>query len=130
MLRWLQSAPVGLVRWRWTLLVKAMQVRRGSDRSDERQVAPVGGGLAAGEPYQTTTGVKAAETTKEKVQLDIVGLKPWPQIPALKDVSGVGTYTANFELPSDWKSGYGALLKLGEVFDSFTLVSQWEERSG
>jgi hypothetical protein len=72
-------------------------------------------------PYQTTTGVKAAETTKETVQVDIEGLKPWPKIPALKDVSGVGTYTASFEVPSDWKSGYGALLTLGEVFDSFTL---------
>jgi alpha-L-rhamnosidase len=72
-------------------------------------------------PYQTTTGVKAAETTKEKVQLDITGLKPWPELPALKDVSGVGTYTASFDVPSDWKSGNGASLKLGEVFDSFTL---------
>jgi hypothetical protein len=70
-------------------------------------------------PY-STTGVTAAETTKETVQVDIEGLKSWPNIPALKDVSGVGTYTASFELPSGWKGG--ALLKLGEVFDSFTLA--------
>lgn len=53
--------------------------------------------------------------------MDIDGLNPWPQIPQLKDVSGVGTYTTNFELPADWKSGLGAVLQLGEVLDSFTL---------
>jgi hypothetical protein len=39
--------------------------------------------------------------------LTLDGLKPWPQIPAWKDVSGVGTYTASFDLPG-WKSGAGA----------------------
>lgn len=69
----------------------------------------------------TATRVKATETKKETVQLDLDGLKPWPQIPALKDVSGVGTYTAIVNLPADWKPGTAALLNLGEVFDSFTL---------
>jgi hypothetical protein len=68
-----------------------------------------------------TTGVKAAETRKEMLELDIEGLKPWPQIPALKDVSGIGTYTASFDLPASWKAQTGARLSLGEVFDSFTL---------
>jgi len=68
-----------------------------------------------------TTGVKATETRKEIEQIDLDGLKPWPQIPLLKDVSGIGTYTASFQLPSGWKTGTGARLDLGEVFDSFTL---------
>jgi hypothetical protein len=67
------------------------------------------------------TGVKATETKKEIIQLDLDGLKPWPQISLLKDVSGVGTYTAILNLPSNWKAGTGARLDLGEVFDSFTL---------
>jgi len=68
-----------------------------------------------------TTGVKATETRKETAQLDIDELKTWPQIPQLKDVSGIGTYTAGVSLLSSWKIGTGARLDLGEVFDSFTL---------
>ena len=68
-----------------------------------------------------TTGVKATETRKEIKQLNIEGVKPWPQIPSLKDVSGIGTSTASVNLPSDWKIGTGARLTLGEVFDSFKL---------
>jgi hypothetical protein len=68
-----------------------------------------------------TTGAKAAATGKEIIDLDIEGLKPWPQIPKLKDVSGIGTYTISFNLPAGWKTGTGALLDLGEVFDSFRL---------
>jgi glycosyl hydrolase family 106( putative alpha-L-rhamnosidase) len=68
-----------------------------------------------------TTGRKATETRKEVKQLDIEELKPWPQIPLLKDVSGIGTYTVGINLPSGWKIGTGARLDLGEVFDSFTL---------
>jgi hypothetical protein len=72
-------------------------------------------------PYGAT-GAQAAETSKQAVQLDVDGLKPWPQIPAIKDVSGIGTYTASFDLPADWKPGSAATLNLGEVFDSFTLT--------
>jgi len=67
------------------------------------------------------TGAKATETRKETKQIDLDGLKPWPKIPLLKDVSGIGTYTASVNLPSGWKAGTGARLDLGEVFDSFTL---------
>ena len=69
-----------------------------------------------------TTGPRATETSKNVVQLDIEGLKAWPQIPVLKDVSGVGTYTADFDLPASWKTGAGVELMLGEVFDSFTVT--------
>ena len=66
-----------------------------------------------------TTGVKATETKKQIIQLDMEGLKPWSQITTLKDVSGIGTYTANINLPAAWRAGKGARLDLGEVFDSF-----------
>ena len=35
------------------------------------------------------------------------------QIAGLEDVSGVGTYTAQFTLPSNWNSTNGAYLNLG-----------------
>jgi hypothetical protein len=44
-------------------------------------------------PYGTTFGRAATQTTKDPVELDLRGLKPWPQIPQLADASGVGTYT-------------------------------------
>lgn len=45
--------------------------------------------------------------------LALDALKPWPDIPELADVSGIGTYTATVT----W-SGGGAVLDLGEVFDT------------
>ncbi len=68
-----------------------------------------------------TTGATATATRKEFIDFDIEGLKPWPQIPRLKDVSGIGTYTTSFNLPAGWKTGIGARLDLGAVFDSFRL---------
>lgn len=50
------------------------------------------------------------------------GLKPWPQIPALQFVAGLATYTATFDLPVTWAKGQGALLSLGEVFDTFSVT--------
>jgi hypothetical protein len=73
------------------------------------------------QPYGAT-GVQAAETTKSTVQVDIDALKPWPQIAAIKDASGVGTYSTSLDLPASWKPNTGATLSLGEVFDSFTLT--------
>jgi hypothetical protein len=42
-------------------------------------------------PYATTFGVEASKTRKERVELDLEGLKTWPAIPIIKDVSGLGT---------------------------------------
>jgi hypothetical protein len=69
-------------------------------------------------PYAATLGTAAAQTRKERVELDLDGLKPWPEIPALQNASGIGTYTTTFELAAT-KS---AVLSLGEVFDTFTLT--------
>jgi len=73
-------------------------------------------------PYDSTRGEKASETTKNKLDLDLDELKPWPSIPQLQHVSGIGTYRTEFDLPTDWKPGTGAMLRLGEVFDSFALT--------
>ncbi len=68
------------------------------------------------------TGPKAAETKKQTVQMDLDGLKAWPQIAEIKDASGIGTYTAKVTLPANWRPGTAATLQLGEVFDSFVLT--------
>lgn len=64
----------------------------------------------------------AAETRKAKTELDLKELKPWPEIPALRHVSGLGTYTTTVDLPAKWTAANGAWLSLGEVFDTFTLT--------
>ncbi|MGA2534626.1 MAG: glycosyl hydrolase [Terracidiphilus sp.] len=92
-------APIDLTQYKWQLTVEDWQPAND----------------------YVTTGVKATETKKEIKQIDLDGLKPWPQIASLNDVSGIGTYTASITLPAGWKTGTGARLKLGEVFDSFTV---------
>ena len=73
-------------------------------------------------PFATTFGPAAAQTRKERVEVELDGLKAWPQIPALQNASGIGTYTTTFELPSTWNGANGAVLSLGEVFDTFTVT--------
>jgi hypothetical protein len=69
-------------------------------------------------PYATTFGPAAAETRKDRVELDLDGLKPWPQIAGLENAAGIGTYSTTFSLPAE----IGATLSLGEVFDTFTVT--------
>ena len=69
-------------------------------------------------PYATTFGPAASETRKDRVELYLDGLKPWPEIPALQNASGLGTYSTTFNLPAL----SGAMLSLGEVFDTFTVT--------
>ncbi|MEV5831299.1 glycosyl hydrolase [Spirillospora sp. NPDC052242] len=58
----------------------------------------------------TPDGVK-----RHDLRLD--ALKPWPQIPELADVSGIGTYSTTVEW--DGRDGAaGAVLDLGSVFDT------------
>jgi len=74
--------------------------------------------------YKSTegTGDGSTATTKTPVSLTLTGLKPWPQIPALANASGVGTYTTTVTLPPTWDSSMGAILSLGEVMDMFTIT--------
>lgn len=73
-------------------------------------------------PYDTTLGRAAAETRKTQFEMTLEGLKPWPEIPQLANVSGLGTYTTTVDLPAGWTAANGAWLNLGEVFDTFTLT--------
>ncbi|MFI1735765.1 glycosyl hydrolase [Streptomyces acidicola] len=63
-------------------------------------------------------GADATRTKIVKHELDLTELLPWPQIPALKDVSGIGRYTTSFTLPKAWTGGHGAHLDLGKIFDT------------
>jgi hypothetical protein len=72
--------------------------------------------------YATTFGASAAQTKKDRIELDLDGLKPWPEVPALENASGLGTYSTSFDLPFTWTAANGAMLSLGEVFDTFTLT--------
>ncbi len=73
-------------------------------------------------PYATTFGTMATQTLRKRIDLDLDGLKPWPEIPELQNASGLGTYATTFELPAIWTAKNGAMLSLGEVFDTFTLT--------
>ena len=73
-------------------------------------------------PYVATFGVAAAQTRKDRVDVDVNGLKPWPEIPQLQKASGLASYTTRFDLPAAWNAANGATLELGEVFDSFTVT--------
>jgi hypothetical protein len=94
-------APLDLTRTKWHLSIEDWQPAN---------------------PYETTFGPAAAETRKTQIEMDLAELKPWPEIPQLQNVSGLGTYTTTVDLPAGWTSANGAVLNLGEVFDSFTLT--------
>jgi len=72
--------------------------------------------------YPNTFGPAAAETRKTKTELELNGLKAWPDVAEIRNSSGIGTYTCSFELPSGWSADNGAVLSLGEVFDTFTVT--------
>jgi len=76
-------------------------------------------------PYGTL-GPAGTLTNKVPVSLDLTGLKPWPDIPALANASGIGTYSTTVLMPAGWDASYGATLGLGAVTDSFTLTVNGE----
>ena len=51
-------------------------------------------------PYADTFGVAAAQTRKDRVEVDVNGLKAWPEIPQLQNASGLASYTTRFDLPA------------------------------
>ncbi|CAM5645868.1 hypothetical protein GCM10010261_20160 [Streptomyces pilosus] len=51
-------------------------------------------------------------------ELRVTQLQPWSDIPALQDVSGIGTYTTTLQLAD----ADGAYLDLGEVTDTYEVV--------
>lgn len=63
-------------------------------------------------------GASATETEKVVHELTLERLIPWTEIPELNDASGIGRYRTTIHLGEDWDAGVGALLTLGEVFDT------------
>lgn len=72
-------------------------------------------------PYGAT-GPDGALTAKLPVSVDLPALQSWPDIPELRDASGIGTYTTRISLPAEWDAGYGAMISLGQVTDTFVLT--------
>jgi hypothetical protein len=69
-----------------------------------------------------TLAAAGAETSKSSISLNLNALQPWPDIVELKNVSGVGTYSYELNLPDTWNNtNYGATLSLGQVVDAFAL---------
>jgi hypothetical protein len=94
------AAPIDLTKAAWHL-----------DAEDWQPTNPYG-----------TTGPAGTETTKVPVSVDLNGLAAWPDIPTLKNASGIGTYHTTFTLPQNWDSRNGAVLSLGQVTDSFDIA--------
>ncbi len=67
-------------------------------------------------------GAAGSETTKVPVSLDLSALQAWPDIPALQNSAGIGTYRTSFSLPAGWDGSYGATLSLGQVTDTFRVT--------
>ena len=63
-------------------------------------------------------GATPTQTLHAPHTLTLDGLKAWPDIPELQDVSGIGTYTTTV----DWGGQGGAYLDLGEVFDTYRVT--------
>lgn len=56
------------------------------------------------------------KTRKTLLEVGETELKPWKDIPAVGgEVSGIGYYTAEAELPKDWDRECGALLQIGSL---------------
>ena len=73
------------------------------------------------------TGASVSDTAKIPVHLMLGGLRAWPDIPELADTSGTAVYHTTFDLPPDWSPRDGAVLSLGEVCDTFSVVVNKQE---
>lgn len=70
-----------------------------------------------------TAGDTPAETAKTRIEAGAVdGLVPWTSISGLENVSGIGTYTAVFDLEKGWREGVGAVIELGDVVDTYRIT--------
>ncbi|GHF35457.1 hypothetical protein FHX82_007048 [Amycolatopsis bartoniae] len=63
-------------------------------------------------------GATATQTTKTVHDLQLTQLTAWSSLDELADVSGIGTYTTTFPLPSTFTRAAGVRLSLGAVFDT------------
>ncbi|WP_328724462.1 glycosyl hydrolase [Streptomyces sp. NBC_00259] len=67
-------------------------------------------------------GARPSGTLKSRREFTLDALAPWPIVPGLEDVSGIGRYRTTVRLDAPWTGGYGAYLELGEVFDTFRVT--------
>ena len=68
-------------------------------------------------------GDTPTDTKKETIEVGTLdSLIPWTQIEGMEKVSGIGTYTINFTLDRGWEDGFGAVLNLGDVVDTYRLT--------
>ncbi|WP_300266688.1 glycosyl hydrolase [Microbacterium sp.] len=74
-----------------------------------------------------TKGDTPAQSAKSTIEVgEVDALAPWNEIPGLETVSGIGTYTATYNLDEGWKDGVGASLDLGAVNDTYRIAVNGE----
>jgi hypothetical protein len=64
-------------------------------------------------------GADPDRTTVVRHRIALDALAPWNAIAELTDAAGIGRYRTTVELDEPWSGGFGALLDLGEVTDTF-----------
>lgn len=68
-------------------------------------------------------GSTPTETKKEIVQVGTLDhMTAWSKLEGLEKVSGIGTYTTSFTLERGWEDGFGAVIHLGDVVDTYQLT--------
>ncbi len=68
-------------------------------------------------------GETPTDTKKEVIDVGTLeSMIPWNEIEGMEKVSGVGTYTTSFELERGWEDGFGAVINLGDVVDTYALT--------
>ena len=97
------SAPANISIPEWTLSVESWDAGKKVEITEDR-----GLGYVTKEVY--------FETDKTMLDAGKVGLAPWKDIAAIgPEVSGVGFYSAEFELPADWSDDNAAVFAMGSV---------------
>lgn len=70
-----------------------------------------------------TKGETVLDTQKTDIHVgELDELVSWKDLEGLENVSGIGTYTATFETPDDYKKGQKAYLHTGKIKDAFGVV--------
>lgn len=93
--------------WRFQLLADDAVVREGSGFVRASRAGNYSAKLSHGRTVQTAMPSGRStlpQTRKERIDLDLDGLKAWPEIAELKNASGFGVYPTNFALPATWNA--------------------------
>jgi alpha-L-rhamnosidase/Glycosyl hydrolases family 2, sugar binding domain len=60
-------------------------------------------------------GATVTSTAQSIINVDLGDLRPWRSVQELENSSGIGTYTATFQMDKGWEQGVGAYVNLGTV---------------